>query len=232
MGNLIDLLNNAIDAEYDSKNDELDELFLVPVEERVQKGDTIANTFAYFEGVPDEESGKEYGFTRVKLYCENNISKFREGTPVCLSGHGYSFNLDIVEDNEEGMVLESNYGYKSIPAIYSGANGWQLDNAAVDIRNIVKKSTDILRFKSEKLNLLSQIFEGKIRQTSTNEKQKEGKLLAEKTDLNSTQKRAFIEAYASTELSLIQGPPGTGKTWLLAHLAVQFAKEGKHSHSN
>ena len=228
MGNLIDLLNSAIDAEYDSKNDELKELFCLPVEERVQKGDTISNCFAYFEGVPDEESFKEYGFSRVKIYCENNISKFREGTPVRLSGNGCSFNLDIIEDNVDHMVLESNWGYNCVPAFYSGADGWQLDNAAVDIRDIVKKSTDILRFKSQKLNLLSQIFEGKIMQTSANGKQNEGKLLAEKTNLNITQKKAFIEAYAANELSLIQGPPGTGKTWLLAHLAVQFAKEGKN----
>lgn len=49
----------------------------------------------------------------------------------------------------------------------------------------------------------------------------------EGTKLNKSQKEAFIKAYSTENFFLIQGPPGSGKTWLLAHLAIEFAKEGK-----
>lgn len=47
------------------------------------------------------------------------------------------------------------------------------------------------------------------------------------TRLNETQKEAFVQAYSTNNYFLIQGPPGSGKTWLLAHLVIEFAKEGK-----
>jgi len=72
---LIERLNKAIDVEYDSKNAEVDELMLLPPEERVQKGDTISNITATF--IPMMESNGRILFTQVKITCNDNISKFR-----------------------------------------------------------------------------------------------------------------------------------------------------------
>ena len=222
--NLIERLNKAIDVEYDSKNDELDELMLLPPEERVQKGDTISNITATF--IPMMESNGRILFTQVNITCKDNISKFREGSPVVLSGHGESFSLNVVEDEGETMSLEIGWNSGSVSSSLNNKSGWFLDPDKVDIRHIVKKSTGILSYDSAKYKLLNGIFEGTILPKISSEQLKKGKQLAEQTKLNPTQREAFANAYATENYFLIQGPPGTGKTWLLAHLALQFAKEG------
>jgi DNA replication ATP-dependent helicase Dna2 len=221
---LIERLNKAIDVEYDSKNAEVDELMLLPPEERVQKGDTISNITATF--IPMMESNGRILFTQVKITCNVNISKFREGSPVVLSGHGNSFSLNVVEDEGETMLLEIRWNIGSVLSSLNNKSGWYLDPDKVDIRHIVKKSTEFLSYDSAKYKLLNGIFEGTILPKVSSEQLKKGKQLAEKTKLNPTQQEAFANAYATENYYLIQGPPGTGKTWLLAHLALQFAKEG------
>jgi len=222
---LIERLNRAIDVEYDSKNAEVDELLLLSPEERVQKGDAIANITATF--IPMIESNGTIHFTRVNIVCKDNISKFREGSPVVLSGHGISFSLNVLEDEGESMSLEVGWNSASVPSLLNNKSGWFLDTDKVDIRHIVKKSTGILSYDQAKYNLLNGIFEGKILPKIPSEQLKKGRQIAEQTKLNPTQQDAFANAYATENYFLVQGPPGTGKTWLLAHLALQFAKEGK-----
>ena len=43
MENLIQRLNRAIDVEYDTKNEEVNETLSLPLEDRIAKGDTITN---------------------------------------------------------------------------------------------------------------------------------------------------------------------------------------------
>ena len=166
-------------------------------------------------------------FSTVRVSCADNISKFREGSPVTLSGYGYSFALDVVEDNGENMTLEMGYGMGTVSKRNNFKSGWQLDNAKVDIRHIVKKSTAILAYNQNKLNYLTEIFEGRTKPKFSESRKKTAWTYVEKTELNKTQKEAFVNAFATENFYLIQGPPGSGKTWLLAHLAVEFAKEGK-----
>lgn len=225
MESLIERLNSAIDHEYDWKNQEVAEALKTPIPDRVKKGDTIENAFAEF--IPDFSNDGNIVFTKVKIKCEDNRSKFRETSPVVLSGHGESFKLDVLEDNDSEMILEVGFMNKSIHQSLNKKNGWRIDEAAVDIRHIVKKSTFILRTNAEKFNLINDIFEGKSLPEIPLNQYNKGKKLASKTKLNATQKEAFAKAYATNNYFLIQGPPGSGKTWLLAHLARQFAIEGK-----
>ncbi|HPQ35685.1 MAG TPA: AAA domain-containing protein [Tenuifilaceae bacterium] len=225
MSNFIERLNKAIDIEYDSKNAEIDDQLKLPIEQRVLKGDTIVDVTAYFEDTFGDS--EDIHFTTVKVSCSDNLSKFREGSPVILSGHGHSFELDVLEDNSEEMVLIVGWGGKSVPRELNGKNGWQIDNAKVDIRNVVKKSTSILSLKSSKYNYISDIFHGKSLPKFSNERIQKAKKLVFNTNLNDSQKVAFENAFSTENYYLIQGPPGSGKTWLLAHLAVELAKEGK-----
>ena len=137
---LIQRLNKAIDAEYDSKNAEIDLQLTLPLEDRVMKGDTITDISAEFVGSSSFGECDGILFSTVKVSCKDNISKFREGSPVVLSGYGKSFTLDVVEDNGEEMTLEMGYGMGSVSKSMNKRSGWHLDNAKVDIRNIVKKS--------------------------------------------------------------------------------------------
>lgn len=225
MSNLIERLNNAIDHEYDWNNKEMAETLKAPIADRVKKGDTIENVFAEF--IPDFCNNGTIFFTKVKIKCEDNRSKFRETSPVILSGHGESFKLEILEDNDSEMILEVGFMNESVHQSKNKKNGWRIDEAAVDIRNIVKKSTFILGSDTNKYNLINGLFEGKILPDIPLTQFNKGKELASKTDLNPTQKEAFAKAYATNNYFLIQGPPGSGKTRLLAHLAHQFAIEGK-----
>jgi DNA replication ATP-dependent helicase Dna2 len=242
MKNLIDRLNRAIDVEYDAQNQEIDDVLSLPIEDRIRKGDSlinleieIVNPFPKIIGGGMNESGRLYfqtdenfmTFTEVKVLCSENLSKFREGSPVELHKSNYSFDLVVKEDNDTEMILESNWGRKTIHKSLIKSNGWQLDNAKVDIRHIVKKSTNILSCNNEKYNLINGILQGSILPDIPSDKLKFGHELANKTKLNLTQKNAFAHAYSTNNYFLIQGPPGSGKTWLLAHLAYQFAIERK-----
>lgn len=225
MENLITRLNQAIDFEYDTKNAEVDTLKKLPLEERILKGDSIGNLQAIFSPIRSSPSG--IYFKDVTVTCKDNLSKFREGSSVILKKENYSFKLDIFQDNGEVIVLRSGYHTYSLPLELDGSDGWELNVTKVDIRKIVKKSTDILNRNPEKKAYLGGIFSGNILPDFSDEKTEKAGILVENTNLNPTQKLAFTKAYATENYYLIQGPPGSGKTLLLAHLAVQFAKEGK-----
>ncbi len=227
MNDLIIRLNQAIDHEYDAKNNEIDTQLELPLEDRVIKGETISDVTVSFISSPFVSNDNDIVFSTVRVSCADNISKFREGSPVTLSGYGYSFALDVVEDNGENMTLEMGYGMGTVSKRNNFKSGWQLDNAKVDIRHIVKKSTAILAYNQNKLNYLTEIFEGRTKPKFSESRKKTAWTYVEKTELNKTQKEAFVNAFATENFYLIQGPPGSGKTWLLAHLAVEFAKEGK-----
>lgn len=224
MNDIIKRLNKAIDIEYDSKNAEVDEVKKMPLNDRVVKGDTIANVTAKFIPMLNQPSG--IIFQEVEIKCEDNLSKFREGSPVLLHGHGYSFELNVIRDQGAKMRLQSGYKPFSIPKSFAESNGWHIDNAKVDIRHIVKKSTQILANDPLKRRYISGIFDGSIRPKFDAQRGNIARGLVQETNLNATQKDAFVKAYSTENYYLIQGPPGSGKTWLLAHLAEAFAKEG------
>ena len=174
MGSLIQRLNRAIDNEYDWKNQEVRETLKTPVEERVKKGDTIVDVYAEFKAMEFSNQPNDIGFFKVRVVCKDNKSKFRETTPVILSGHGRSFELDVLEDNDNEMLLGVGDGSGIIPRTLNNKDGWQIDTAAVDIRNIVKKSTSILSQNVGKLEYLNGIFEGEILPVISRDRKKMG----------------------------------------------------------
>jgi len=225
MENLIERLNEAIDIEYDTKNTEINNLGTLPLKERILKGDSIGNLQATF--LPIKLGAGEISFKQVTVTCEDNLSKFRDGSPVILKRDNYSFELNVLKDDGETLILLSGYSMYGVPSHLDGSNGWELTVAKVDIRHIVKKSTEILDNDQEKKSYISGIFSGSISPNILTKENDRAVNLVENTNLNPTQKLAFTKAYATKNYYLIQGPPGSGKTLLLAHLAVEFAKEGK-----
>jgi DNA replication ATP-dependent helicase Dna2 len=226
MENLIQRLNLAIDAEYDAKNQEAKDLLTLPIETRVLKGNTITKVTARSFYSLGQDNSATISFNKTIVTCNDNISKFREGSPVILSGYGKEFKFDIIEDNGDEMILEETYYSYSIPSNLNGASDWQIDEASVDIRHIVKNSTAILTADPNKLQYLSGILNGTILPSFSFARTQKAIKIAEGTSLNHSQREAFVKAYSAENYFLIQGPPGSGKTWLLAHLAIEFAKEG------
>jgi DNA replication ATP-dependent helicase Dna2 len=223
--NLIYRINQAIDVEYDSKNQEIDEQLNLPIEELVKAGEALADVKAEF--IPAINLLGQLLFQKVKIKCKENHSKFRPGTPVLLKGHGHTFELEILEDNGNELVLKVGWQFQELKPALNNKEGWNITNAKVDIRHIVKKTTAILANNPNKYRFLNGIFEGQIVPKLAPNQYEKGLKIAKATPLNTTQQLAFASAYATENYFLIQGPPGTGKTWLLAHLALEFAKEGK-----
>lgn len=222
---IINRINDAIDVEYDAKNQDIDGLKELPLEERVVKGDTITNSKATFIALRSQ-NGSLY-FKAVNIECtEENLSKFREGTSVILTKGSYQFELNVEKDNGQKMALKSGYHTYSILVGEQNSTGWQLNPAKVDIRHIMKKTSQYLRQNPQKKHLLSNILEGELEPKYNIDRARKAEQLCEKYDLNSTQMEAFVMAYSTENYFLIQGPPGSGKTWLLAHLAQAFADEG------
>ena len=228
MESFIQKLNAAIDLEYDSKGEEIDMLYKESLKERIANGDTLGNLDAKFNFINLPTSDKSMGvFQTLTVRCMENLSKYREGSRLKLHGHGYEFSVDVIKDGSQEMQLKIDWQMGGLPLSLRESTGWQLDPVKVDIRHIVKKSTNILIRDVEKNSYIKGIFSGSILPSYSIERKQVAISLVDQMALNERQKEAFINSYSTTNYSLIQGPPGTGKTWLLAHLAVAFAKEGK-----
>jgi len=242
MKNFIEKLELAIDLEYDFKLKEVYDLKKKSIEDRILKGDSIKinkieilNPFPKMIGNSRFENGKLLmdsdpnfiWFQKVIVYCDKNLSKFRVGTPVLLTNNRYSFDLTVMEDHDSFFILKADLRFREIEKEYEHLDGWILDSSTADIRRIVKKSINYLISDINKLNFINGIISGKILPKINNDDVLKSQSLIINTNLNLSQKEAFTNAFATSNFSLIQGPPGSGKTWVLAHLAVEFAKMGK-----
>ncbi len=224
MQNLIERLGQFIDIEYDTQNEDIDEMHKRPLEERVKRGVAIGNLSAHFETFGSGPS--MVPFSSVLVSCEDNISKFREGTPVLLRGHGCSFECEVVKDGNTEILLEKGFGDMFVPRSLINSDGWTLDSKSVDIRHIVKKSLFHLQTHPEKLKYIKEIFSGQIVPEFDPALEKAAREMLPGFRLNESQQEAFVKAFSCKNYFLVQGPPGTGKTWLLAYLAKALASQG------
>jgi hypothetical protein len=105
----------AIEIEFAKNLEDFKEQQKLPLDERVAKGVTMTNLSVemnFFDELPNPwcnplSGSKEYIFA-VKIFCDNNISKFKEGSSVVLSNGTYRFEMDIEEDSTENFILKPN----------------------------------------------------------------------------------------------------------------------------
>lgn len=227
MENLIPRLCKFIDIEYDTEIASTDQLWKLPLEERVTKGEAIQNLKAQFITMAFGGSKMVIG---VHFTCDSNISKFREGTPVIVSGHGIKFKGEITSEERNSIEIGMNQfdGYPSVPEHLLKSSGWVIDKAKTDIRHILKQPIQNLPLNTSRYNLINGILDGSILPELDELARSKAEQLASTAQLNESQRKAFIEAFIAKNYYLIQGPPGTGKTWVLAYLAAAFASEGKN----
>jgi len=114
-----------------------------PLDERVAKGVTMTNLkveFEFYDGLPNNwcvalPDSEKY-ISAAKIFCDNNISKFKEGNSVILSNGGFRFEMEIEEDSTENFILKPNDFNVSSCAISSTNypnNNWEINTVNTDI---------------------------------------------------------------------------------------------------
>ena len=159
----------------------------------------------------------------AKIYCKNNISKFREGGRVILSNGSYEFKMEIVEDTIDNFILAPNDF--DVKHCYIDSEDYNQNNWEVNVQNtsitlkLLSATAGNLESDSVRLNKIEQLLDGKMVNSMSADFQY--------WQLNKSQNKAIELAIRSSNFHLIQGPPGTGKTETIAHIAKLLVQSGK-----
>ena len=105
----------AIEIEFTKNLEDFKEQQKLPIDERVAKGLTMTNLrveMEFYEGLPNHychplPASQKY-ISSVKIFCDNNISKFKEGNPVRLSYGKREFIMEVEEDSTDNFILKPN----------------------------------------------------------------------------------------------------------------------------
>lgn len=227
---LTDCLAEAINIQQQRQDKDFQEMMSKPLHERVAKGHTLANLtvdFSFYDGTPNQYCPyipSNEGFIESAIvHSENNISRFREGTPVILSNGNLSFHMTIDEDQINDMTLVSgDFDVKNNHLdIYSHPrNGWQLDEVNLNInQRLLMAARDRIAGNGELSNRMESLLNGSYFNH-----------YLDSTILptgNSSQDEAVSKALGCSYFHLIQGPPGTGKTYTIARIVNQLVRQNK-----
>lgn len=207
----------AIEIEYKKNLEEFNEQMKLPIDERVAKGVSMSNLKVEFE--LDNKNIKS-----AKIICENNISKFKEGSSVILSNGNLRFKMDVFEDSADDFILKPNdwdSQYCYLSSLDYPQNNWEISSVHTDISTkMLRNTASYLENHSEDLDRVERFLNGKAQNTYSNFSEKED-------SLNDSQNLAYLDAINVSDFCLIQGPPGTGKTTTIANIVMQFIIRGK-----
>jgi len=218
-------------AIHQQKDDEaFEEQINLPLEERVAKGVTMNNLrveFIFFDEAPNRycpHLNYPNKFIRAaKVYCQNNISKFREGGQVILSNGNYIFKMEIIKDTvNEFIIAPNDFDVKTcyIDSEDYNPNHWEINIAKTDLTlQLMSAIAGNLENDSIRLSRIEKILSGSIDNSQISN--------IEYKELNIPQNEAVSKAINSKYFHIIQGPPGTGKTETIAHIAKILINEGK-----
>jgi DNA replication ATP-dependent helicase Dna2 len=221
----------AIKIESEKNAEEFSLLMALPLNERIAKGVTLANftlTFDFRE-LPyspwDEPIEFPLSYIKaVRISCDDNKTKFKEGSKVILSNGAHRFKMEIQEDSIDHFVLEPQDFHKY--SCYTEENNyprinWELNEDKSDAtEKMLTKTAEVLSNDIAKLSRIDTFINGKASNTfQSNSTHVEY--------LNSSQNNALTKALNSSNFSIIQGPPGTGKTETIANIAESLLRQGK-----
>ncbi|TXK24831.1 AAA family ATPase [Pontibacter qinzhouensis] len=216
----------AIEIELAKNLQDFEEQKKTPLDERVAKGVTMTNLrveFDFYDGLPNQWcyplSGSQKYISSVKIFCDNNISKFKEGSSVVLSNGSHRFEMDIEEDSTENFILKPNdFNVKHccIDSNNYPKNNWDINSVNTDISTkLLKIAADILKNNETTLRKIDSILNGRTRNNFQAYSQRIGYL-------NDSQNSAYLNAINASDFCIIQGPPGTGKTETIGNIAKQL----------
>jgi superfamily I DNA and/or RNA helicase len=227
---VINEFKEAIEIQQIKDDESYDEQIKLPIDERVAKGVTMDNlkvVFSFFDDAPNQWCpflSSPYRFIKsAKIYCDNNISKFREGGQVILSNGAHAFKMEIVEDTVNNFILAPNkYDVKEcyIDSEDYNQNHWEINVVKTSLTlKLLSATAGNLEYDNVRRNNIESLLAGVLENTSSSTFQY--------TSLNTSQNTAVQKAICSPKFHLIQGPPGTGKTETIAHIAKLLVESGK-----
>lgn len=220
----------AIALQQRKEDEDYEEQISLPLDERVAKGIAMANLrveFDFYEYAPNDWcpfiSPPLKFIKSAKIYCQNNISKFREGGQVVLSNGTNEFKMEIIEDTIENFILAPNeYDIKFcyINSENYPPNNWEINIVKTDLTlKLLTSTAGNLESDPTRLNKIEKLLGGNLENIITSNFQY--------SRLNYSQNKAVEKAINSKNFHLIQGPPGTGKTKTIAHIAKVLVESGK-----
>lgn len=227
---LLNDFRQAIAIQQKKEDEGYEEQIRLPLDERVAKGITMTHLRVEFDFydyapnnwcpyIPDPQK-----FIRsAKIYCQNNISKFREGGHVILSNATKSFKMEIMEDTISNFIIAPNdfdVKFCYIDSENYNPNNWEINIVKTDLTlKLLTATAGNLEYDSQRLAKIEKLLGGSLDNRSLSSFQYSG--------LNPSQNRAIEKAINSQNFHLIQGPPGTGKTKTIAHIAKILVESGK-----
>lgn len=221
----------AIEIESRKNAEEYASVMALPLNERIAKGVTMSNfTLKFdFRELPPTPWDEPIDFPlsyidTAQIICDNNISKFKEGSSVILSNGVHKFKMEIREDSIDNFILEPQDFHKYSCYIdktnYSTTN-WELNEDKSDAtEKMLTKTAEVLSNDIEKLSRIENFLNGKTVNEFT-------KNLIHIDYLNNSQNTALSNAINSSNFCIIQGPPGTGKTETIANIAKVLIEQGR-----
>ena len=223
-------LSDAIDIQQQRQNQEYNELMSRPLQERVNRGYTMTNLhaeFEFYDGVPTRfapaPTGTQRYIDRVRIRCDYNISKFREGTQVRLSHGPLSFVMEIERDDVNDFTLRSGtYEVKNnlIDLRNCPHDGWEVNAVNSDITyRLLRATWENLYGHPDFCDHLERFLTGQF--------QNRYRESPSPNCGNPSQNEAIRKAFTCNYFHLIQGPPGTGKTFTIAKIVYYLMKSGK-----
>ena len=204
----------AIDIANRKNIEDYEEQMKLPLDERIAKGSTMANFAVDFEFLLDLGL-----FSAVKIICENNISKFKEGSNVILSNKSHSFELYVEEDSIDNFILKPKR-WCFLDRDNYPKNNWEINSVKTDIETkLLTVAIQILQNNSFTFNKIDNFLNGRTKNRFGNFSQKV-------EYLNDSQNSAYLKAINASDFCLIQGPPGTGKTETIANITKHLVDSG------
>ncbi len=228
---LIQNLSNAIDLQQKRQDEDFEEMEAKPLAERVAKGHTLTNLsiskIEFYEGIPNSFCPPIFGndkfIDKIYIHCENNCSRYREGTTLKLSNGCLNFKMELETDKIDDFVLHSgDFDVKNNIVDYSNypKSGWELNAVNQNItQKLLKASWQRLYENPELAKKMEMMLNGNLDNTYA-------PFSFFREDLNDSQNTAVQKALSCSHFSIIQGPPGTGKTYTIAKLCVQLIEQG------
>lgn len=215
--NVLNEFQEAIEIEYNKNIQESNEQEKLPIDERVAKGVSMINLKVEFEL-------ENKRIISAKIFCDNNISKFKEGNSVILSNGSLNFKMDVFEDSVENFILKPNdwdSQFCYLNSLDYPKTNWEISSIHTDIgTKMLRNTASYLESNTEDLIRAENLLNGKTKNSFA-------QFINNFEELNYSQNTAYLKAINASDFCLIQGPPGTGKTTTIAYIVAQMLLEGK-----